>query len=172
MAYYSSEKDFGDERKKPKVWSLNEAKLNIERYCATQERCHQEVRYKLIEHAVYGDELEDLISDLISNNFLDEERFARTFARGKQRIKSWGKVKIISELKKRNVSPYSIKAAIEEIDENEYKNGLMALLKKKSRQLNKVTGFEKSKKLVTFAMTKGYQYDDIKKALDMINIED
>ena len=151
-------KDEFSDKKKP-YWSKDEAVANIQRYCAFQERCHKEVRYKLIEHAIYGDLLEEIISDLISNNFLDEERFARTFARGKFRMKQWGRNKIKQELKLRDVSVYSIKAAMTEIDGDEYLSVLSNLIAKKERTTTFKNQFDKKKKLTDYALSKGYEYD-------------
>ncbi len=145
--------------KKKQYWSKEEAVLNIQKYCAFQERCHKEVRYKLIEHAIYGDLLEEIISDLISNNFLDEERFARTFARGKFRMKQWGRNKIKQELKIRDVSAYSIKAAMTEIDGDEYISVLSHLIAKKERTTTFKNQFDKKKKLTDYALSKGYEYE-------------
>ena len=147
--------------KKKQFWSKEEAVLNIQKYCAFQERCHKEVRYKLIEHAIYGDLLEEIISDLISNNFLDEERFARTFARGKFRMKQWGRNKIKQELKIRDVSAYSIKAAMTEIDGDEYISVLSHLIAKKERTTTFKNQFDKKKKLTDYALSKGYEYEMI-----------
>lgn len=145
--------------KKKQFWSKEEAVLNIQKYCAFQERCHKEVRYKLIEHAIYGDLLEEIISDLISNNFLDEERFARTFARGKFRMKQWGRNKIKQELKIRDVSSYSIKAAMTEIDTKEYIEVLVNLISKKERTTTFKNQFDQKKKLTDYALSKGYEYE-------------
>jgi regulatory protein len=71
--------------------SKEDALKKLQRYCAYQDRCHQEARRKLLDLGIYGDDLEEIISELISDNFLNEERFARSFARGKFRIKGWGK---------------------------------------------------------------------------------
>ena len=148
--------DFAD--KKKKYWSREEAIINIQKYCALQERCHQEVRYKLIEYSIYGDILEDIISDLISNNFLDEERYARTFARGKFRMKQWGRIKIKQELKFRQVSPYSIQEAMREINDGEYYRTLEQLIAKKERTTSFKNQYDRLKKLTDFAMSKGYEY--------------
>jgi len=158
-------KDEFSDKKKP-YWSKDEAVANIQRYCAFQERCHKEVRYKLIEHAIYGDLLEEIISDLISNNFLDEERFARTFARGKFRMKQWGRNKIKQELKIRDVSAYSIKAAMTEIDGGEYLSVLSNLLAKKERTTTFKNQLDKKKKLTDYALSKGYEYDLIAEMIE------
>ncbi len=150
------------ENKKKAFWSKDEAVLNIQRYCALQDRCHKEVRYKLIERGIYGDLLEEIISDLISNNFLDEERFARSFARGKFKIKNWGRNKIKNELKFRDVSPYSIKEAMTEINEEDYLNTLEKLIQKKERALKFKNRYDRLKKLTDYALLKGYEYQLIR----------
>ena len=76
---------------KKKYVSLDKALQKLQRYCAYQDRCHQEVRAKLLSLGVYGDEMEEIIVSLIEDKFLDEERFARSFARGKFRLKQWGR---------------------------------------------------------------------------------
>ena len=160
-----------NEDKKPKYWSVDEATINIQRYCAYQERCHSEVRSKLLDHGIYGDLLEEIISDLISNNFLDEERFARTFVRGKFRIKNWGRNKILSDLKLKKVSPYCIKLGLEEIDEDEYFQTLLKLLTKKDNMTKFVNGFDRLKKLSDFALQKGYEYSIIKDVLAILIVK-
>jgi len=152
--------------KKISYWSREEAVLNIQKYCAFQERCHQEVRTKLLEHGIFGDLLEEIIADLISNNFLDEERFARTFARGKFRMKQWGKNKIRNELKLRKVSTYSISEAMKEIDDETYLSTLRHLLEKKERTTKFSNQFDRLKKLTDFAMVKGYEYELIKEIIN------
>ena len=145
--------------KKKTFWSKDEALLNIQKYCVFQERCHREVRFKLIEHGIYGDLLEEIISNLISNNFLDEERFACTYARGKFRMKQWGRNKIKQELKLRDVSAYSIKAAMKEIDDKDYLITLETLLHKKEKTTTFKNQYDRFKKLTDFALGKGYEYE-------------
>lgn len=139
-------------------WSKEEALINIQKYCAIQERCHQEVRSKLLDHAIYGDLLEEIIADLISNDFLNEERFAKTYARGKFRMKNWGKNKILHELKMKKVSQYSINEALKEIDPDDYENALKNLIVKKLATTKFVNQFDKMKKVTDYAMSKGYEY--------------
>ena len=86
------------------------------KYCAFQERCHQELREKLYSWLLPEKSVEQIISELISEGFLNEERFAKAFSRGKFRIKRWGKNKITNELKRRNISEYSIRKGLKEIE--------------------------------------------------------
>lgn len=94
-----------------------EALDKLQRYCSYQDRCHQEVRTKLLSLKIYGDWLEEVMSDLIQEGYLNDERFAKNYARGKFRIKGWGKVRITRELKFRKISDYCIRKAMIEIDE-------------------------------------------------------
>jgi regulatory protein len=153
---------------KKQYWPRDEAVINIQKYCALQERCHQEVRFKLIEHGIYGDILEELIADLISNDFLNEERFAKTYARGKFRMKNWGRNKIIHELKLRKVSNYCINEALKEIDENDYIQILEKIIEKKITSTTFTNQFDRLKKLTDFALSKGYEYEIIQDVIKKI----
>ena len=126
--------------------SREEALAKMQRYCAYQDRCHKEVRNKLLEMKVYGDWLEEIIVELIEDNFLNEERFACSFARGKFRIKQWGRSRIRQELKQRNISAYCIRKAMEEIDEQEYLNTLKTVMQKKSASLKEENPFKRKNK--------------------------
>jgi regulatory protein len=140
-----------------KYISKNDAYLKLRTFCAYQDRCHSEVRSKLISYKVYGDDLEEIITELIDENFLDEERFARSYARGKFRIKKWGKSKITQELKRRKVSAYCIKKGLSEIDQEEYLATAKTLL---TKYYNKLTGIDPIKRKKTFehGVRKGYEF--------------
>lgn len=129
----------------------------LRKYCAYQERCHKEVRSKLLSLKVYGDELEEVISCLISENFLNEERFARSYARGKFRMKQWGRIKIKQELKKRYISDYCIKKAMSEIDEKEYSATLQRLMEKFDEQHQTVDKRKHRQKKITSLQRKGFE---------------
>ena len=101
-------------------FTVQEAQKKLEHYCAYQERCHQEVVQKLKSLNMIPKAIDQIIGQLISDNYLNETRFAQIFARGKFRIKKWGKVRILRELKFRNISPFNTKIALKEIDPNEY----------------------------------------------------
>src|ERR1041384_3800157 len=92
----------------------------IKQYCAYQERCHSEVREKLYSFELYKKDVEQIISQLIEENYVNEERFAIQYAGGKFRMKQWGKVKIKHALKQKQVSEYAIKKALKEINEKDY----------------------------------------------------
>ena len=97
--------------------SLNEVKKKLEHYCAYQERCHKEVKQKLRELGVQKNAKDVIITKLIETDYLNETRFAKSFVRGKFRIKNWGKIRIIRELKIREISDWNIKNALKEISD-------------------------------------------------------
>lgn len=138
--------------------SFEEALLKAQRFCAYQDRCHQEVRFKLLEWGVFGDDLENVLMELIQERFLDEERFARSFTRGKFRIKQWGRIRILQELKRRDISDYCIRAGMSEIEEEDYIQTLFSILEKKHKLLpEEMPPFEKTQKLVRHALTRGFE---------------
>lgn len=141
-----------------KTLSFTEALLKAQRYCAYQDRCHQEMRFKLVQWAVYGDDLENILAELVQEGFLDEERFARSFARGKFRMKQWGRLRIVGELKKRDISDYCIRAGLSEIEEDIYTATLRELLSRKKEQLDPgLTPFERRQLLIRHGLSKGYE---------------
>ena len=105
----------------------------LKHYCAYQERAHSEVYSKLWDFQLDEEERTNIIATLIGENYLNEERFAIAYAGGKFRMKKWGKVKIKIELKKRNISAYCIKKAMQEIDEEGYMEGLYKVIEKKMK---------------------------------------
>ncbi len=137
--------------------TLEEGLSKLQRYCAYQDRCHQEVREKLWELGFRGEDLEQIIAELIEEKFLNEERFARSFVRGKHRFKKWGKIKIEQELKKKDITGYCLKMGFLEIEEAEYLETLMEIIKKKNHLLMAENDYERKNKLVKYAITKGYE---------------
>lgn len=132
----------------------------IRHYCAYQERCHSEVRTKLLELSVYGNDLEEVISLLIADDFLNEERFARSYCRGKFRLKHWGKKKITQSLKFKKISDYCIRKGLSEIDEEEYIKTLEKLFKKKEQELSHENNiWIKKKKIKDFLNQRGFEPD-------------
>lgn len=138
----------------------------MERYCAYRERCHQEVRTKLLSLKVYGEELDEIIIYLMQEGFLNEERYAKSYARGKFRINRWGRIKIQQNLLRKNISAYCIKKGLEEIDPKEYQKTLNDIIEKEvnilSHPINKIL-------LTKKVMNKGYEYPLVIEALNKIN---
>lgn len=129
----------------------------MQRYCAYQDRCHQEVRSKLIDLGVYGDRLEEIIAELVSDNFLNEERFARSYARGKFRLKKWGRTRIVQELRRRKISDYCIRKALTEIEEQDYLAALEQVVRKKAATEKETDAFKRRAKLAAHALRRGYE---------------
>ena len=142
---------------KRKKLEKSEALKKLQRYCAYQDRCHQEVRTKLIELGLYGMDLEEIMVDLISEKFLDEERFAKSYAGGKFRIKRWGRIRIIQELKRRQISPYCIKKGLAEIDEADYLKTLESTLDKKRPTMKQKKVFHLNRDLAQYVINKGFE---------------
>ena len=137
--------------------TVNEAKLKLEHYCSYQERCHQEVMQKLYDLEIKSNEADVVIVHLIENNFLNEERFARSFARGKHRIKFWGKGRIVNELKQRKISAPNIKCALTEISEEEYSDTLDKLAERHWENLKEPNAQKKKKKFCDYLLRKGWE---------------
>ncbi|HTC00362.1 MAG TPA: regulatory protein RecX [Ferruginibacter sp.] len=130
----------------------------VRQYCAYQERCHSEVKEKLYGFGLYKKDVEQLISNLIEENYLNEERFAIVFAGGRFRIKHWGKMKIKYELKQKQVSEYCIKKALQEINSADYLKTLYKLAEGKLKLLKAEKNiFTKKKKLQDYLLQKGFE---------------
>lgn len=154
-----------EERKKRRQLTPEAALEQLRSYCAYQDRCHEEVRTRLLEYQVYGDDLEQIIAELIEERFLDEERFAKSYARGKFRIKKWGKLKIQRELKSKRISEYCIKKGMAEIDLEDYYTTLKELVQKKDGTLRETDYYKRRQKLTEYAMRRGFEYDLISEAV-------
>ncbi len=140
-------------------YSIQEAKVKLEAFCAYQERCAYEITKKLESWGIFGEDQDILLADLISNNFLNEERFAEAYASGKFRIKSWGKLKINAHLKSKHISNYSINKALNAIDPDEYLSSLKSLAQKKWSATNGSNQWDKAAKLKRYLYSKGYEND-------------
>ena len=151
-----------------KVFTVDEIKRKLEQYCIYQDRCHKEVEQKLREFNLIPEAKEHILLGLLQDNFLNEERFAKSFARGKFRIKKWGKQRIVRELKFRDISAYSIKVALKEIDEEEYLSTIYNITEKRNEVINETNHFKRKRKLVDFLMRKGFESDLIFKTVDEV----
>jgi regulatory protein len=140
-----------------KKFTPSEARQKIYRYCAYQERSHHEVRDKLYSYGLFKDEVEEILSQLITEGFLNEERFAKAFAGGKFRMQKWGRIKIIHELEARGLTPNCIKAGLKEIDEQSYLITLRELLNRKAGETSEENIFVKRDKLARYAIQKGFE---------------
>ena len=153
---------------KAKTYTVDEAKLVLEKYCIYQDRCHQEVLNKLYKMKMIDEAKELILIHLIQHNFLNEERFAKSFARGKFHQKKWGKIKIANQLILKKISTLNISTALNEIEENDYLDTIKSLILKKIAQLNLKNQFEIRKKVSLFMRSKGYEWTLVIKVLDEV----
>jgi regulatory protein len=139
-------------------------------YCAYQERSHLEAREKLYSLGLWKKDVEELLSRLIEEDYLNEERFAKQFAGGKFRMKQWGKVKIQYELKQKQVSAYCIKKALLEVGDDDYDKTIRKLTSKKISTLKSETNiFTKKKKLQDYLLQKGYEWEIVNEMLKTLD---
>jgi len=146
--------------------TIKEALQKLEHFCAYQERCHEEVVNKLYSLKMAPDEIDNIVVQLISSNFLNETRFACSFARGKHRIKHWGKVRIVNELKARHITTTNINLALKEISPEEYETTFEQLSQRCWNNLTESNPLKKRKKFCDYMMRRGYEsnfvYDKVK----------
>lgn len=140
----------------------------LESFCSYRERCTSEINQKLYQLKADANDFEFYINYLKENNFLNETRFANSFARGKNAIKKWGRKKIVMELKSKQIDNATVQQSLLQIDEGMYLIKLQDVLEKKNRQLKETDTFKRKQKLIQFAMQKGYEYEIINEAMKNI----
>ena len=140
-----------------KSYTLPEATKKMEHYCAYQERCHYEVVEKLKGMRMIPEAIDHIVTHLIQENYLNEERFAKSFARGKFNIKKWGKKRIVLELKQREISAFNIKTALAEIKDEDYHNTLDELAQKRLGQIKERNIQKRKKKLADYLLYRGWE---------------
>ena len=144
--------------KKPNIYlDKKQALAKAQNFCAYQERSQNEVRYKLVEWGIRGDELEEILTELILNNFLNEERFAKAYASGKLRINHWGRQKIKQGLKLKSVPDRILNKALYALDEEEYLEILHKLLDKKERVTAEKNPQKRKYKLLSYLQGRGFE---------------
>ncbi|CAH8282927.1 regulatory protein [Mariniflexile fucanivorans] len=140
-----------------KTYTLQEATKKLEHYCAYQERCHKEVAQKLEGMYMIPEAIDVIIVHLIEHNFLNEERFAKTFVSGKFKIKNWGKRRLSFELKKKDISKVNINQALEDISDEEYIGVFNTIAEKKANSIKEPNVFKKKKKFVDYFLYRGWE---------------
>lgn len=140
-----------------KILTIKIAIQKLEHFCAYQERCHSEVVSKLYSLKMSSDEIDFIVVQLIENNFLNESRFACSFARGKHRIKSWGKIRIVNELKAKHISSTNITLALKEISAEEYETTFEELSERCWSGIHEKNVLKKRKKFCDYMLRKGYE---------------
>ena len=140
-----------------KMLTKFEALGKLKQYCAYQERCHKEVRYKLVSLGMRGSDVEEIMDELICEGYLDETRYARSYARGKLRIKKWGWLKIKRSLQVKGISDYNLRQAHLELDAEEYKDILNAVLERKWTSLLRRGIKHPQAQTYNYAMSRGFE---------------
>ncbi|MDG4715014.1 MULTISPECIES: regulatory protein RecX [Winogradskyella] len=140
-----------------KTYTIDEAQKKLENYCAYQERCHKEVRAKLKNMRMIPEAIDKIMVHLINHNFLNEERFAKTFVRGKFRIKKWGKNRLVRELKFKDISKYAIDVALKEISDEDYFETLDEITQKRIEQVKEKNLYKKKKKVADYLLYRGWE---------------
>ena len=148
-----------------KKLSKEQALPQIKQYCVYRERCHSEVKEKLYSFGLYKNDVEQLMAQLIEENYLNEERFALQYAGGKFRMNQWGRVKIKHALRQKQVSEYSIKKALKEISESDYKKTLQKLAEQKIKILKGEKNIFAKKKKLQEILGKGYEGELVRGAI-------
>ena len=143
-----------------KTYTVDEAKRKLEYYCAYQDRSHYQVEKKLRDMRMISDAIDDIVLHLMKENFLNEERFARSYVRGKFRMKQWGKQKIVQGLKQQYIHQNLINKALEEIDSEDYLTTIKTLIVKKKREYRTKSAYELRQKISWYLYQKGYRFDE------------
>lgn len=157
-------------KEKPLILDKKTALIKAESWCAYQERAQQEVRDKLYEYGLHQKEVEEVLTELIITNFLNEERFAMAYVSGKVNIKKWGRIKIKQGLKLKKVPDKLIQKALNSIDGDKYLANLLATAEKKSAVLNEKNPIKRKYKLITYLQSKGFESDLIFDVLKANNL--
>ncbi|UZD21245.1 regulatory protein RecX [Algoriphagus halophytocola] len=152
-----------------KSWSQEEAFEKLTTFCAYQDRCPWEIRRKLYEKGIKDEPAERLIAELVQEEFVNESRFARSFARGKFRLKKWGKNRIRMELKMREIPEDLIRKGLAEIDPEEYYETLLTLTEKKWDTTKEPDAYKKKYKVIQYLMNRGFEMDLVKEAIESLN---
>jgi regulatory protein len=142
---------------KKKSFTVDQLQRKLEQYCVYQDRCHKEVEQKMRDYNLIPEARELILLSLMKDNFLNEERFSKSYARGKFRIKSWGKQRIVRELKFRDISAYNIKTALKEIDPQEYIATMYRITENRNEVLAESNPYKRKQKLIDFLMRKGFE---------------
>lgn len=140
-----------------KIYTVEEALSKLQNYCSYQERCHQEVRRKLVNMRMIPEAIDQIIVALLDHNFLNEERFAKAYVRGKFRIKKWGRRRLTLELKKKEIGIFNINQAISQINELDYLEVFNDLSESRLSFIIEPNKLKKRKKLADYLLYRGWE---------------
>lgn len=148
-----------------KLFTFEETRQKLVNYCVYQDRCHAEVEQKMRDFVLIPEAREEILLYLMQENYLNEERFVRSYIRGKFYIKHWGKNKIRMNLKQKGISDKLISTCFNEIDDNDYEKTLRRLFENYYDKLSGLKNYQKKSKTITHLISKGYEYDLIMEVL-------
>ena len=151
-----------------KSYTFDEIKLKLVNYCVYQDRCHSEVEQKMRDFLLIPEAKDEIFLYLIKENYLNEERFTRSYIRGKFYIKHWGRSKIKMNLKQKGITEKLISKSMDEIDENDYKKTLNKIYQDYFSKQKGLKEYQKKSKTIKHLMSKGFEYDVI---LEIFNNE-
>jgi regulatory protein len=152
-----------------KYLTKEQALQKLRQYCAYQERSHYEAEQKLWDLGIRRADHGEIISTLIEEDYLNEERFAKQFAGGKFRMNHWGRKKIYYALKEKKVSDYNIKKAMGDLDEEAYRKTLEDLAEKKYELLEMETEPVRKRKIMDYLLQKGFESELISSVIKQIS---
>lgn len=148
-----------------KSYTFQEIKQKMVNYCVYQDRCHYEVEQKMRDFTLIQEAKDEILLYLMQENYLNEERFVRSYIRGKFYMKSWGRTKIKIHLKQKGISEKLISNCWNEIDEEDYKNTIMKIYKDYFSKLSGLKEFQRKSKSIKYLLSKGFEYDYLIKIL-------
>lgn len=149
-----------------KSFTFDEIKQKLVNYCVYQDRCHYEVEQKMKEFLLIDEAKEEIILYLLKENFLNEERFARSYIRGKFYIKHWGKTKIKINLKQKHVPEKLINKCFDEINEDDYDKTIWKIYEDYYSKQTGIKEYQRKSKTIKYLMSRGFEYERINDVLD------
>ncbi|WP_300727299.1 regulatory protein RecX [uncultured Bacteroides sp.] len=155
-----------------KEYTENELKFKAEAYCSSAEHCSAEVEAKLQAWGADAEVTERIVAHLRKERYLDDTRFCKAFVRDKYRFTRWGRMKIVQALRMKHLPSDAIQAGLEEIDEEEYSNGLKELLRQKARSVTGKNEYERNAKLIRFAVGRGFAMDEVMRFVKQTDSDD
>jgi len=153
---------------KSENFTIKEIEFKLKQYCSYQDRCHNEVENKLSKFNLISQAKDQILFNLINEDYLNETRFCKSFVRGKFKIKNWGKRRIIQELKSRKISEFNIKKGLSEINEIEYIEKFENLFNKKLSSLENLNRIDKKKKIFSYLQYRGWETNLIYEKINQI----
>ena len=154
---------------KSENFTIKEIEFKLKQYCSYQDRCHSEVESKLSKFNLISQAKDQILFNLINEDYLNETRFCKSFVRGKFKIKNWGKRRIIQELKSRKISEFNIKKGLSEINEIEYLEKFENLFNKKLSSLENLNSIDKKKKIFSYLQYRGWETNLIYEKINQIS---